>query len=81
MRPFISSPSIIIKIGILPLFSFNSAFIAFYIVNRLKNRFPVGKVLSFVIKKLCISISKRYIKGFRILLSGRFSRKDRASYI
>jgi hypothetical protein len=79
-HPFIHSISVIIKIGILPLSSFNAAFIASYIINRFKIGFPWGKYLGLS-QKVIYCIFNAYLKGFRILLSGRFSRKIELLYV
>ena len=50
-----------------------------YICIKLKQKFTLNQVIRPLIKYLTKLIKKRYLFGFRIMLNGRFTRKQRAT--
>jgi len=58
----------------------DARYICKFIKTKLIQRFPFRWIMNFLSKRLRFAIKRKYIYGFKILLSGRFSRRDRATY-
>jgi hypothetical protein len=61
--------------------SANAEFIARYVAARLRNRFPINRLISLVLAQMTRLLNTAQIVGFKIACSGRFERRGRASYI
>ena len=59
---------------------FSASFLGRYIKHKLLLQYPLGNVLYKIIAFLIKAKKKKVIIGFKILFSGRFSRKDRKSH-
>ena len=59
---------------------FTADFLNDLIIVRLKQKFFIKSIMKFIIKYLNKKVTKNKIKGYAILLKGRFSRKDRAVF-
>lgn len=51
-----------------------------FILSKISHKFRINKITFMVLRLLDVFHKKNIIKGFRILLAGRFSRKDRATF-
>lgn len=70
----------IVNIIFISLSSFSAFFFAKYIRTKLAQRFPFKWVFKFMFKRAYFALKYKKIYGFKILVSGRFSRRDRAVY-
>jgi len=55
-------------------------FIARYVKVKLIQRFPFRWVMNSIVKRLRFALARKFIFGFKILISGRFSRRDRSTH-
>jgi len=69
-----------VRIIFLALNTVSAKFISNFLKNKLLQRFPMKKAMFAMLYTLKLSLRKKIIYGFKILFSGRFSRRDRASY-
>jgi ribosomal protein S3 len=61
--------------------SANAEFIARYVAMRLRNRFPINRLINLVLSQMTRLLNSAQIVGFKIACSGRFERRGRASYV
>ena len=59
----------------------SAQFVTKYVVTRLKNRFPINPLMKMLLRQMTRFLTKAQIVGFKIVCSGRFARRGRASYI
>jgi len=55
--------------------------VAKFIKYRLLAKFPVYRVIAYILRRLNRQIRKKRLVGYKILLSGRFTRRGRSKYI
>lgn len=77
MNTYFFPMKIIIKYKLLSSNSVSAYLLYLFFVRNLKSRKPINKIVSLVISDLRV---KKGLIGFRILTSGRFTRKERAFY-
>lgn len=53
----------------------------YLIIGKLQQYYKLPYIFQLVNNLCSFYVKKKVIRGFKILLSGRFSRKDRATYI
>lgn len=51
-----------------------------FILSKISHKLKIGRITFAVIRFLNRFLKKKIIRGFRILLAGRFTRKDRATF-
>jgi hypothetical protein len=59
---------------------FSATFLGRYIRHKLLLNYPVGNILYKMLSLLTKAKKKKIIFGFKVLFSGRFTRKDRKSH-
>jgi len=80
MRKFVMQINIDINVIFASVLHISASFLGRFIKTKLKLNFPFRTIMKIVIKRLRLLLRKKYIRGFKILFSGRFSRRDRSSY-
>lgn len=65
---------------LLPIESFTARYVARFIRLKLLHKYPLRNIIRLMVDKLNLAIIASEINGFKLQFSGRFTRKDRATY-
>jgi hypothetical protein len=80
IRKFIFGLYVDVNIILMSHVTISAAFISRFIKTKLIQGFPFRNIMKVVLRRLRFLLKKKYIRGFKILLTGRFSRRDRSTY-